>query len=98
MQLQKVENNSLNASFYGGKVRLKEIETAKLLRYDEIKKIAEKNNLNISVSKSEKMSKFFSGRDVYTVLATKRIGYSALLGIGTTLTAIKKHISAEELS
>ena len=97
-------NNKCNIMFGTNSVTLSNINPTHFLRYDEIKRIAEEDKLDIFISKSEE-SEYLAKNDLYTIIAKRDVPYDAngmskfALPIhGTSSVLTDKKASAREIS
>lgn len=68
MQIMKVQSNHYCTTFGAGNVMLKNVNPNRFSKYDEIKRIAEEDKLDISIRKADD-SKYLPKNDLYIVIA-----------------------------
>ena len=94
MRVQKIQN--INNSFKAGKVDLKGIELKDLAQFDKIKQIAEKDKLDLFITKGIN-SKNLPKNDIYIVMATKEINKLPYISRASSCAVVEKQAEPKDI-
>ena len=97
MQVQRISNNNNNTIFRAGIITLKNIELRDLLQFNTIKRIAEKDGLDLFIAKG-KETKYLPRNNCYNVIAKRDIDKFPYTAYGFSYMITNKTAQAEEVS